>query len=63
MTDANNEKITMNPGGAKAKKKGCTCPSLDNAHGKGRGDGTFWVDAKCQLHRNLKITPVRKGTI
>jgi hypothetical protein len=58
MTDSDNEKIAMNPGGDKAIKKGCTCPPLDNGHGHGRGDGTFWVDPHCKLHEKMKITPV-----
>jgi hypothetical protein len=41
-----------NPGSAAAVKKGCTCPVLDNSHGKGAGWGenTFWVDVSCPLH-------------
>jgi hypothetical protein len=23
---------------------------LENGHGRGRGDGTFWISASCPLH-------------
>lgn len=38
------------PGSADAVALGCTCPVLDNGHGKGRGDGNFWVNGDCPLH-------------
>lgn len=43
-----------NPGSDAALRAGCTCPVLDNAHGKGSGWGpdTFWVNAACPLHGN-----------
>lgn len=48
----------MTPGSDEAIEQGCTCPVMDNAHGKGfslpHGDGTtstnFWVSADCPLH-------------
>ena len=44
-----------NPGSDEACNAGCTCPVLDNLHGKGFPYGgcsepKFWVDAKCPLH-------------
>jgi hypothetical protein len=43
-----------NPGGWLAKKKGCTCPRLDNRFGEGRlaedGDTYFIIDPTCPLH-------------
>ena len=44
----------MNPGSDEAIKQGCTCPVLDNAHGRGiMGGGEelgFWITAGCPLH-------------
>jgi len=42
-----------NPGSDEALAQGCTCPVLDNAHGKGYfggPDGTFVMNAECPLH-------------
>lgn len=41
-----------NPGSNEAVEKGCTCPVLDNAHGKGaRGDpDLFWINKDCPIH-------------
>lgn len=39
-----------NPGSDAAIKKGCTCPTLDNNHGLGRGDGLFYIEPACKLH-------------
>lgn len=53
----------FNPGSDEAIENGCTCPVLDNAHGKRCGwptvDGgpAFWVTQDCPLHSmevNLK---------
>lgn len=38
------------PGGDSAIDKGCTCPVLDNNHGRGLGNGHFWMDANCPIH-------------
>ncbi len=42
------------PGTREAREAGCTCPVMDNAHGKGRyGDGVkygWWVGEGCPLH-------------
>ena len=37
-----------NPGSDKAIELGCTCPVLDNGHG--RGSGPFWKTVDCPLH-------------
>lgn len=37
------------PGSDAALQLGCTCPVLDNAHGK-RADGLFWISEDCPLH-------------
>lgn len=46
-------KKVPNPGSDKAIKKGCVCPVLDNAHGKGAYGSTnsFWISGDCPLHR------------
>ena len=44
---------TPNPGSDAAIKQGCTCPVLDNAHGRGIMGGEelgFWITAGCPLH-------------
>lgn len=52
------KKWNTNPGSEAAIKKGCECPVLDNAHGKG-AYGTFkspsrhklfWINAECPIH-------------
>jgi len=46
-----------NPGSDRAIKQGCTCPVLDNNHGKGSewGKGRFWINADCPLHDESKL--------
>lgn len=52
----------MNPGSDEAIKLGCTCPVLDNAHGKGITEGyggtpekpVFWFSADCPVHGREK---------
>lgn len=47
-----------NPGSPEALGLGCTCPVLDNGHGRGvlgsccpnSGDPLFWIDEACPLH-------------
>ena len=39
-----------NPGSDEAIDQGCTCPVIDNGHGRGRGDGNFVMDFHCPLH-------------
>jgi hypothetical protein len=36
------------PGSDAALDLGCTCPVMDNGHG--RGKGPFWKDEDCPLH-------------
>ena len=38
------------PGSDFAREHGCNCPVLDNAGGRGLGDGLYWVRATCLLH-------------
>lgn len=44
----------MNPGSKEAIEKGCTCPVLDNHHGRGVSQGgkepLFWKNEHCPLH-------------
>ena len=41
-----------NPGSDEAVEQGCTCPVLDNAHGKGYllQPGVFWINEHCPIH-------------
>ena len=43
-----------NPGSDEAIEMGCTCPVLDNGHGKGFPwggvDPSFWISENCPLH-------------
>lgn len=43
-----------NPGSEEAIKQGCSCPVLDNNHGRGvsqgGGEPLFWMDDGCILH-------------
>lgn len=50
MADATSS--VPNPGTVEAQMRGCTCPVIDNGHGKGyRGlPGCFVYTAGCQLH-------------
>ena len=45
---------TPNPGSNEALDKGCLCPVLSNAHGRGvGGDGEdFWINGDCPIHGN-----------
>jgi hypothetical protein len=45
--------MTPNPGSSEAIAAGCTCPVLDNAHGKGvayQGEAFFRFSEDCPLH-------------
>lgn len=51
----NLKNISPNPGTDEAIAAGCTCPVLDNRHGKGYygiggGDGVFCYSEGCPLH-------------
>ena len=39
-----------NPGSKEAIEQGCTCPILDNSHGKGYMEGIFVIVQGCPLH-------------
>lgn len=45
-----------NPGSDEAIEMGCTCPVLDNGHGKGSmyGEDLFWMNANCPIHGVIK---------
>lgn len=48
----------LNPGSIKAREYGCTCPVLDNSHGKGYlggvldkdGNTVFVCNMECPVH-------------
>ena len=44
------------PGSPQAVANGCRCPVLDNAHGKGIGDGAYWISERCPIHNNAVDT-------
>lgn len=46
---------TPNPGSNEAISQGCTCPVLDNGHGR-RNDGWFVMSIGCPLHAPV-VTP------
>lgn len=53
-----------NPGSMKARMKGCTCPVLDNAHGRGyHGQPNVFVyTAGCPVHaRALSAREAKDG--
>lgn len=45
---------SLNPGSDEALERGCTCPVLDNGHGRGFPwgdvDPCFWINGRCPLH-------------
>ena len=45
---------TPPPGSDEAIALGCTCPVLDNGHGK-RTDGLFWICEDCPLHGSPRV--------
>jgi hypothetical protein len=47
---------TPNPGSDDAISLGCTCPVLDNSHGKGwMGGGEFWITEGCPVHSRKDV--------
>lgn len=61
IKDTNHEDLLMrrkkkpNPGSNEAVDLGCTCPVLDNEHGRGFPypdieEPVFWITAGCPLH-------------
>lgn len=65
MTSA--EFTRPDPGSTEARAQGCTCPVLDNAHGRGwmggvkdeNGDTIFVYTAGCPVH--VAIFKAREG--
>jgi len=49
-----------NPGSDDAVDLGCTCPILDNGHGKGSawGEGVFWYSVDCPVHSRTSTIKV-----
>ena len=47
-----------NPGSDEAIEQGCTCPVMDNGHGRGAYGmaGQFWITDGCPLHDLRKDT-------
>lgn len=47
-----------NPGSKEAIELGCTCPVLDNCHGRGfcakDGEPMFWISENCPIHGKEK---------
>ena len=52
MSDTH-KKPTPNPGTNEAIKQGCTCPVIDNEHGRGYmgQKGIFVYNGNCQVHK------------
>ena len=46
--------MTPPPGSDEANALGCTCPTLDNNHGRGAYEDSngplYWINADCPLH-------------
>jgi len=61
-----------NPGSDEAVEAGCSCPRMDNGHGKGSmwGPGTYWINGDCPIHGkkeepttgNMVVEKVHRGT-
>ena len=52
----NLENIKPAPGTLEAEKLGCTCPVLDNGHGRGIPGSHgrhFWITGGCPIHASL----------
>ncbi|MCO6050892.1 hypothetical protein NGM99_13995 [Mesorhizobium sp. RP14(2022)] len=52
MREKPNTNAVPNPGSDAALVRGCTCPVLDNAHGKGAmgNPDRFWYTVGCPVH-------------
>jgi len=50
--------MNMNPGSDDSIKAGCTCPVLDNNHG--RGNGPFWHSEDCPIHGSELVDNTNK---
>jgi len=57
MTSTTN--AVPNPGSNEARARGCTCPVIDNHHGRGvplPGGNKFWITGNCPVHDPGSIT-------
>lgn len=54
-----------NPGSDEARAKGCICPVLDNAHGRGwmGVEGSFVYREGCPVHPSIPIPEGLPGSI
>lgn len=51
------------PGSDAALEVGCSCPVLDNAHGRGfpwNGEIAFWIAGDCILHGVEEVLPLEE---
>lgn len=55
------------PGSPEAIEAGCTCPVLDNGHGRGAfGDGEkygYWMSESCPLHSTGTLPNSPRATV
>lgn len=54
------------PGSQEAVEAGCSCPQIDNHHGKGyreEEEGVYALDPQCSIHRRLCVKPVDKEAL
>lgn len=42
------------PGSDEAMDEGCTCPTLENNHGRGNHLGSYTLDLECPLHGDIE---------
>ncbi len=54
------------PGSAAAREHGCTCPGLDNAHGRGvwpgrNGTPLYWYASDCAYHFQKEVPTDGQG--
>ena len=58
------DKVTPHPGSDDAVSQGCTCPVLDNGHGRGvLGKGEefgWWIDELCPLHGGIIMPKLKQ---
>ena len=55
MNTDNKQPFFLAPGSDEAVAAGCTCPILDNFHGRGyavdeNGHSLFWYSLDCRIH-------------
>jgi len=54
--------LIVNPGSVEAIARGCTCPVVDNGHGRGCGEDDagrpkFWINMRCPIHGRSNLPP------